>query len=389
MNGHKKTLSLKLNLATIGMILAVAVGVLYISFQVYSSRLKAMYCRTAEKAAASAADLMNPELIENIIRWVETDEFREIREKAVQAEDPEIIKDWLRTKPTAAFSEEELEEMREDPFYEENQEYLSLIFDYDMAVNLLDFIRNQEDITYVYVQYMKNGVTMNLLETEKEILLTGTVEEALPEFAGYGDNERVPATIYRSRFGWLCSAYEPLVNPKTGEAIASVGVDIDMTRMVRELTGFLVSCDRNRADMFVTVWIGILDIRTGVMTCANAGHEYPAVLEADGSCRLFKDKHGFVLGGMEGMEYRDYEIRLKPGAGLMVYTDGVTEATRKDHTLYGTGRLIEALNGAGSRDPENLIRAVRRDVDTFVDGAEQFDDMTMLCVVYHGAEEES
>lgn len=148
-------------------------------------------------------------------------------------------------------------------------------------------------------------------------------------------------------------------------------------------------CDRNRADMFVTVWIGILDIRTGVMTCANAGHEYPAVLEADGSCRLFKDKHGFVLGGMEGMEYRDYEIRLKPGAGLMVYTDGVTEATRKDHTLYGTGQLIEALNGAGSRDPENLIRAVRRDVDTFVDGAEQFDDMTMLCVVYHGAEEES
>ena len=79
MNGHKKTLSLKLNLATIGMILAVAVGVLYISFQVYSSRLKAMYCRTAEKAAASAADLMNPELIENIIRWVETDEVREIR----------------------------------------------------------------------------------------------------------------------------------------------------------------------------------------------------------------------------------------------------------------------------------------------------------------------
>ena len=86
-------------------------------------------------------------------------------------------------------------------------------------------------------------------------------------------------------------------------------------------------CANNREEMFVTVWLGVLEISTGVLTAANAGHEYPVLKTPDGAFELIKDKHGFVIGGMEGMKYRDYELRLEKGAKLYLYTDGVPEAT--------------------------------------------------------------
>lgn len=103
-------------------------------------------------------------------------------------------------------------------------------------------------------------------------------------------------------------------------------------------------CENNEAEMFVTVWLGILEISTGKMKCANAGHEYPAIMRKGGSFELFKDKHGFVLAGMEGARYREYELELDAGDRLVVYTDGVPEATNASNTLYGTDRMLRALN---------------------------------------------
>ena len=140
----------------------------------------------------------------------------------------------------------------------------------------------------------------------------------------------------------------------------------------------------NESSMFVTVWMGILDLSTGVLTCTNAGHEYPAVRGSDGVFRIFRDKHGLMLGAMPKVKYRDYELMLSPGDKVFVYTDGVPEANNPNEELYGMNRLETALNCLADKSPEEILSGVREDVDSFVNGAKQFDDLTMLCLEYKG-----
>ncbi len=144
-------------------------------------------------------------------------------------------------------------------------------------------------------------------------------------------------------------------------------------------------CAQNKTEMFVTVWVGILELSTGKMNCASAGHEYPAIYR-NGTFELFKDKHGFVLGGMKGMKYRDYELQFNKGDKIFVYTDGVPEASNEEKEQFGTDRMIEALNTRDA-NPEETLKIVRASVDEFVGGAEQFDDLTMVCLEYKGTDE--
>ena len=143
-------------------------------------------------------------------------------------------------------------------------------------------------------------------------------------------------------------------------------------------------CSNNQAGMFVTVWIGILEISTGKLTAANAGHEYPVLKRTDGNYELYRDKHGFVIGGMAGMKFKQYELQLNPGDRLFLYTDGVPEATDANNELFGNDRMVDALNTVKNEAPKEVIAGVRRAVDAFVKEAEQFDDMTMLCLEYRG-----
>lgn len=143
-------------------------------------------------------------------------------------------------------------------------------------------------------------------------------------------------------------------------------------------------CENNDAEMFVTVWLGILDLSTGGLVAANAGHEYPALRRAEGSFELVKDKHGFVLAGMEGSRYQEYDLKLEPGDTLFVYTDGVAEATDAHEELYGTDRMLKALNQMGDVGPEALLPGVKADIDAFVGQAPQFDDITMLGLRFIG-----
>lgn len=137
-------------------------------------------------------------------------------------------------------------------------------------------------------------------------------------------------------------------------------------------------CENNEAEMFVTVWLGVYEISTGKLIAANAGHEYPAIRRSGGKFELYKDWHDFVLAGMENTHYNEYELWLEPGEILFVYTDGVPEATDSGDVLYGTERMLRALNSRPDDLPEELISAVYRDIDDFVGDAPQFDDITML-----------
>jgi len=142
-------------------------------------------------------------------------------------------------------------------------------------------------------------------------------------------------------------------------------------------------CANNQMEMFVTVWMGILEISTGTIRAANAGHEYPAVMQ-DGCFRLCRDRHSFVIGGLADVCYREYELQLEKGDKLFLYTDGVTEATDEKGELFGTERMLGALNACADSSPQEILTGVRDAVDAFVGEAEQFDDMTMLCLTYKG-----
>ena len=139
-------------------------------------------------------------------------------------------------------------------------------------------------------------------------------------------------------------------------------------------------CENNEAEMFVTVWLGVYEISSGKLTAANAGHEYPAIRRAGEEFELFQDPHGFVLAGMENARYREYELEIGPGDTLFVYTDGVAEATDAANGLYGTDRMLEALNEDRGLAPEGLLGRVKADIDRFVGAAPQFDDITMLSI---------
>ena len=145
-------------------------------------------------------------------------------------------------------------------------------------------------------------------------------------------------------------------------------------------------CEGNEAELFVTVWLGILQISTGKLIAANAGHEYPAIKRAGENWELVKAKHSPAVATMEGLKFRENEFELRPGDSLYLYTDGVAEATDAKEELYGTERMIDALNRNSQGTAEDLLLGMKREVDQFVGDAPQFDDITMLALRYFGGE---
>ena len=139
-------------------------------------------------------------------------------------------------------------------------------------------------------------------------------------------------------------------------------------------------CENNEAGMFVTAWMGILDLETGLIRYANAGHNPPVVKHKDGTYEYLKGRANFVLAGMEGIRYKEQQLQLQQGDEIYLYTDGVTEAHDINNQLFGENRLLVSLNKTDGMSVDEICRKVKRDVDAFQGEAEQFDDITMLCV---------
>ena len=146
-------------------------------------------------------------------------------------------------------------------------------------------------------------------------------------------------------------------------------------------------CDGNEAGLFVTVWLGILEISTGRVISANAGHEYPAIKRKEGAWELMKAKHSPAVAVRAGLKFREAEFELCPGDSFYLYTDGVAEATNAGNELYGTDRMIDALNHHTDETVEELLPSMKREIDAFVGDAPQFDDITMLALRYSGTVE--
>lgn len=146
-------------------------------------------------------------------------------------------------------------------------------------------------------------------------------------------------------------------------------------------------CESNDTGFFVTVWMAIVELSTGKGTASNAGHEHPALWrQKDRSFELVKYRHSPAVAAMEGMVFEEHEFHLEPGDMIYVYTDGVVEATNSNDELFGEDRLHDTLNNCGGDAPGKVLGAVSKAISKFVNGADQFDDITMLAIKYEGPE---
>lgn len=145
-----------------------------------------------------------------------------------------------------------------------------------------------------------------------------------------------------------------------------------------------ILCDSNSEGMFITAFEGVLDLETGELAYANAGHEMPYIYRKGESFEPYKVKAGFVLAGMEDLRYKEGRVQLSPGDKIFLYTDGVPEATDAYNGMYGLERMQNILNEHKGKNPKEILAEVKEDVDRFVKDAPQFDDLTMLCLEYKG-----
>ena len=158
--------------------------------------------------------------------------------------------------------------------------------------------------------------------------------------------------------------------------------NLSTSEIIHDVNNML--CEGNDAEMFVTVWLCIIQLSTGNCRITNAGHEHPAVKVSRQDYSLKTYRHSIAVAAMPDVKFEEHEFKLDPGDSLFVYTDGVTEATDADNTLFGTDRLIASLNKEKDADATALLGLVKEDIDAFVGNAPQFDDITMLCFRYLG-----
>lgn len=224
MNKRRRiSLGTKLNVLIICIILAVSAVLMITSYSAYCRKVDEFCYGRCEEAAVTASK-SGSSLIEDIRNAIDTDAFRQVREQAIAKNEEEIIREWMRSKPRA-----------DRPDHSLYEEYEELVQTYDEARRLF----KQADI---YIQYMVNGAVYMLVDPEGNLFSIGSKGDILPEFAGYKDNESVPPTVYRSKYGWLCTACEPIRNPMTEKVVGMACVDLDMNDVMKERRWFLMNC---------------------------------------------------------------------------------------------------------------------------------------------------
>ena len=146
-------------------------------------------------------------------------------------------------------------------------------------------------------------------------------------------------------------------------------------------------CKNNQEEMFVTIWFGILDLKTGILTACNAGHENPVIKSPNGHFEMIKDQHSFIVGWEISMQYSEYQIQLEKGSKIFVYTDGVPESYNGS-VRFGNERMLETLNKNEDLSPKEILDNMSKAIEIFVGKQDQFDDTTMLCVEFKGYQDE-
>ncbi|MBR0218336.1 MAG: SpoIIE family protein phosphatase [Clostridia bacterium] len=547
------SLTVKLNVLILAITILLAGGLTVIAYQVNSERVDRYYKQTTSEAASAIAAFMDGDYVARLKASIATEEFEKVRNDAEQSENEYIIQQWL------------VDQDLYDSFQKISED--------------LVLYRQKLDAKYIYLQSLEGNVSVNLIDPDEDLLYVGSIEISPEEFEAYQGNVHIEPTVSTTEeYGWLCSAYEPVVDSQ-GNAVAILGVDIDMNDVMDERQVFLIDmllfagvlmivavgvsiilmrkmatkplamlsqatmgfvdgekgytkddviclpirskdeigdlyreirtmegrmveyldnltrvtaekerigaelniatqiqadmlprifpafperhefdlfatmdpakevggdfydfflvdddhiclvmadvsgkgvpaalfmviaktliknraqmgdspaeiltnvneqlCQGNDAELFVTVWLAVIELSTGHGVAANAGHEHPVIKRKDGQYELVVYRHSPAVATMDGIRFREHTFELNPGDRLFVYTDGVPEATNARNELFGTDRMLAALNRDPDAAPHELLRTMSNDIDAFVGGAPQFDDITMLSFQYAGSE---
>ncbi len=546
------SLTVKLNGLILVIVLVLSIGLAAFAYEVNKSRVDSYYKQTTSRAASAVAAFVDGDRVEALLQAIKTEEFREKRDLAIAADDDTLITDWLKEKDLYST-------------------YLELD-------KMLGIYRERLNAEYVYLQSLERNESINIVDPDEDIFYVGSLEVTPEGYTQFQSNQHIDPIVTTTEYGWLCSAYEPVVNSE-GRNVAMVGVDINMDDVMQERQQFLATmmlfavalmvvssivtvmlmnrmatkplsmlakattgfaddqtgyqeekiinlpinskdeigdlyqeirvmqgriveylnnltqvtaekerigaelniaaqiqldmlprvfpafpdrhdfdiyarmiparevggdfydfflvdddhlclvmadvsgkgvpaslfmtvaksliksraqlgeqpaellynvnnqlCDGNDAELFVTVWMAIIQLSTGKGVAANAGHEHPVIRRKNGQFELVTYRHSPAVATMEGIRFRQHEFELDPGDTLFVYTDGVPEATNSKEELFGTDRMLHALNTCPGDTPKQLLKAVRDEIDDFVGDAPQFDDITMMAFAYTGPE---
>ena len=236
------SISVKMDLLLVSMILLVSAGLVAISYRVYSNRVNRLYYSQVERAANEAVGEIIPEMVINFWNEVNSDEFRTVRAEAVAANDENIIRAWMTARPTFILSntvegQDAIEMMTE----EEILSWGSLWGDYEYMLRALRESMAYFDITVAYIQHDEDGVSWNLVDPVEDLFYIGTAEEPIDAFKGFGDNVYISPTIYHSAYGWLCTAIVPIIYGRDQIAVGTVGVDTDMNRIIESRSHYLMN----------------------------------------------------------------------------------------------------------------------------------------------------
>ena len=268
----------------------------------------------------------------------------------------------------------------------------------ELSKELSDMIVKIEDYNNTIIENAKEKT-----KTEYELNLASKVQvsmlpKTLPSIEGYKlSASMTPAEYVAGDFydafmaddTHLCLVVADVTGKGVYAALLAASVqtsiryntrpDLRPSQILSKLNYELVSKDF--AGVFVTVWMGILDTTTGILTTSSAGHECP-MLMTNGNYQMYRDTpHGLPAGSRIDTEYTDHEIRLKAGESIFVYTDGVTDAVDKEDNRFGNKNLVNALNANKDLEPDELLTRMRSLViDDYSSGASQFDDITMMCL---------
>ncbi|MBQ9007749.1 MAG: SpoIIE family protein phosphatase [Clostridia bacterium] len=545
------SLNRKVSIVIMVVVLILACGLAGIAYYVNGTRTDRYYKDSTAKMAATVAYFVDGDYVLRLRQALESEAFAEVRRQAVEADDKEQIIAWLR----------------EQGLYEQ----------FDRMNEMLRGCRDRLGAESVYLQSLSGNLSINLVDPSEDMLYVGSLEISVEEFSQYDSNERIEPTVSTTEFGWLCSAYEPVVD-SNGQSVAIAGVDISMDKVMKERRQFLLImmlyaavlmavlyilglrlmrkiatnplemlskavvgfadakkgyteadiislpihsndeiedlyheirnmqgrmveyldnltrvtaekerigaelnvatqiqadmlprifppfpertefeifasmdpakevggdfydfflvdenhlalviadvsgkgvpaalfmviaktliknstqmgkspakvltdvneqlCEGNEANLFVTVWLAVIDIRTGRGVAVNAGHEHPVLRRKDGKYELVVYRHSMAVATMEGLRFKEHPFELYPGDSLFVYTDGVPEATNENNEMYGTDRMLEVLNRNPDAGMEEQLINIQKEMNVFVGSAPQFDDVTMLGFKYYGS----
>ena len=156
----------------------------------------------------------------------------------------------------------------------------------------------------------------------------------------------------------------------------------DLSQVIEKVNN--LAYERNDEELFVTIWLGKLNLKTGKLSYVNAGHNQPLIKQDSNNFEYMKTHPNLVLGGMEGIQYNEHEINLNAGDMIFLYTDGVTEANDNYNGFYGENRLKETINENKNKKLNDIINEITKDIDKFCNNSEQYDDITMLIIKYNG-----